>query len=256
MSPVIEHNRTARRPGLRHGWLAVGRFGLASCAGLSANRVWARGTAMRFYGEMRVQGSGPLDGARFDALAYALAEIEETDPAVDRGRPDRLAGPGLDHRVDGHRPGDAGTRGGQAHGDGAHRHLPERGHAGRLEVPHRDGRADRAARQCPGRRHEGRGHPCRGGPGRARSGRGRPGRGRPCGRCPCGGCQGGGCQGGGCQGGGRGRGGRPRAGGRAQVPQPSRVPAEALVTRPLAAARPARRRPCATRPVRCRCPPG
>jgi hypothetical protein len=38
---------------------------------------------MRFYGEMRVQGSGPLDGARFDALAYALAEIEETDPAVD-----------------------------------------------------------------------------------------------------------------------------------------------------------------------------
>src|ERR1700749_2530988 len=37
---------------------------------------------MRFYGEMRVQGSGPLDGARFDALAYALAEIEETDPAV------------------------------------------------------------------------------------------------------------------------------------------------------------------------------
>jgi hypothetical protein len=38
---------------------------------------------MRFYGEMRVQGSGPLDGARFDALAYALAEIEETDSAVD-----------------------------------------------------------------------------------------------------------------------------------------------------------------------------
>jgi hypothetical protein len=38
---------------------------------------------MRFYGEMRVQGSGPLDGARFDALAYALAEIEETDPSVD-----------------------------------------------------------------------------------------------------------------------------------------------------------------------------
>ena len=38
---------------------------------------------MKFYGEMRVQGSGPLDGARFDALAYALAEIEETDPAVD-----------------------------------------------------------------------------------------------------------------------------------------------------------------------------
>ena len=37
---------------------------------------------MRFYGEMRVQGSGPLDGARFDALAYALAEIEETDPSV------------------------------------------------------------------------------------------------------------------------------------------------------------------------------
>jgi hypothetical protein len=37
---------------------------------------------MRFYGEMRVQGSGPLDGTRFDALAYALAEIEETDPAV------------------------------------------------------------------------------------------------------------------------------------------------------------------------------
>ncbi len=37
---------------------------------------------MRFYGEMRVQGSGPLDGARFDALAYALAEIEDTDPAV------------------------------------------------------------------------------------------------------------------------------------------------------------------------------
>jgi hypothetical protein len=38
---------------------------------------------MRFYGEMRVQGSGPLDGARFDALAYALAEIEETDPGVE-----------------------------------------------------------------------------------------------------------------------------------------------------------------------------
>ncbi|HTT54519.1 MAG TPA: hypothetical protein VMH35_24265 [Streptosporangiaceae bacterium] len=38
---------------------------------------------MKFYGEMRVQGSGPLDGARFDALAYALAEIEETDPAVE-----------------------------------------------------------------------------------------------------------------------------------------------------------------------------
>ena len=37
---------------------------------------------MKFYGEMRVQGSGPLDGARFDALAYALAEIEQTDPAV------------------------------------------------------------------------------------------------------------------------------------------------------------------------------
>jgi hypothetical protein len=37
---------------------------------------------MRFYGDMRVQGSGPLDGARFDALAYALAEIEDTDPAV------------------------------------------------------------------------------------------------------------------------------------------------------------------------------
>ena len=38
---------------------------------------------MRFYGEMRVQGGGPLDGARFDALAYALAEIEETDPAIE-----------------------------------------------------------------------------------------------------------------------------------------------------------------------------
>ncbi len=62
--------------------LATGRFELASCAGLGANGYWARGTAMRFYGEMRVQGSGPLDGARFDALAYALAEIEETDPAV------------------------------------------------------------------------------------------------------------------------------------------------------------------------------
>jgi hypothetical protein len=37
---------------------------------------------MKFYGEMRVQGGGPLDGARFDALAYALAEIEETDPAI------------------------------------------------------------------------------------------------------------------------------------------------------------------------------
>ena len=37
---------------------------------------------MKFYGEMRVQGSGPLDGDRFDALAYALAEIEQTDPAV------------------------------------------------------------------------------------------------------------------------------------------------------------------------------
>jgi len=38
---------------------------------------------MRFYGEMRVQGGGPLNGARFDALAYALAEIEETDPAIE-----------------------------------------------------------------------------------------------------------------------------------------------------------------------------
>ncbi len=38
---------------------------------------------MKFYGEMRVQGGGPLDGSRFDALAYALAEIEETDPAID-----------------------------------------------------------------------------------------------------------------------------------------------------------------------------
>ncbi len=38
---------------------------------------------MRFYGEMRVQGGGPLDGARFDALAYALAEIEGTDPAIE-----------------------------------------------------------------------------------------------------------------------------------------------------------------------------
>ncbi len=38
---------------------------------------------MKFYGEMRVQGGGPLDGARFDALAYALAEIEATDPAIE-----------------------------------------------------------------------------------------------------------------------------------------------------------------------------
>jgi hypothetical protein len=38
---------------------------------------------MKFYGEMRVQGGGPLDGSRFDALAYALAEIEETDPAIE-----------------------------------------------------------------------------------------------------------------------------------------------------------------------------
>jgi hypothetical protein len=38
---------------------------------------------MKFYGEMRVQGGGPLDGSRFDALAYALAEIEATDPAVE-----------------------------------------------------------------------------------------------------------------------------------------------------------------------------
>jgi hypothetical protein len=38
---------------------------------------------MRFYGEMRVQGGGPLDGARFDALAYALAGIEEADPAIE-----------------------------------------------------------------------------------------------------------------------------------------------------------------------------
>jgi hypothetical protein len=37
---------------------------------------------MKFYGEMRVQGGGPLDGSRFDALAYALAEIEATDPAI------------------------------------------------------------------------------------------------------------------------------------------------------------------------------
>jgi hypothetical protein len=38
---------------------------------------------MKFYGEMRVQGGGPLDGSRFDALAYALAEIENTDPAIE-----------------------------------------------------------------------------------------------------------------------------------------------------------------------------
>jgi hypothetical protein len=38
---------------------------------------------MKFYGEMRVQGGGPLDGSRFDALAYALAEIEGTDPAIE-----------------------------------------------------------------------------------------------------------------------------------------------------------------------------
>jgi len=38
---------------------------------------------MKFHGEMRVQGGGPLDGSRFDALAYALAEIEETDPAIE-----------------------------------------------------------------------------------------------------------------------------------------------------------------------------
>jgi hypothetical protein len=38
---------------------------------------------MRFYGEMRVQGGGPLDGARFDALAYALAGIEEADPGIE-----------------------------------------------------------------------------------------------------------------------------------------------------------------------------
>jgi hypothetical protein len=37
---------------------------------------------MKFFGEMRVQGSGPLDGARFDSLAYALAAIEDTDPTV------------------------------------------------------------------------------------------------------------------------------------------------------------------------------
>ncbi len=37
---------------------------------------------MKFYGEMRVQGSGPWMATRFDALAYALAEIEQTDPAV------------------------------------------------------------------------------------------------------------------------------------------------------------------------------
>lgn len=38
---------------------------------------------MKFFGEMRVQGGAPLDGSRFDALAYALAEIEDTDPAID-----------------------------------------------------------------------------------------------------------------------------------------------------------------------------
>jgi len=38
---------------------------------------------MKFYGEMRVQGGGPLDGSRFDALAYALAEIEATDPSIE-----------------------------------------------------------------------------------------------------------------------------------------------------------------------------
>ncbi len=42
----------------------------------------SKGLRMKFYGEMRVQGSGPLDGARFDTLAYALAAIEESDPAV------------------------------------------------------------------------------------------------------------------------------------------------------------------------------
>ena len=38
---------------------------------------------MKFYGEMRVQGGGPLDGARFDALAYALAGIEEANPGIE-----------------------------------------------------------------------------------------------------------------------------------------------------------------------------
>ena len=61
---------------------------------------------MKFYGEMRVQGSGPLDGDRFDALAYALAEIEQTDPAVAGGGPDRLPRAGLGHRLDDHRPAD------------------------------------------------------------------------------------------------------------------------------------------------------
>ena len=53
--------------------------------------VWAsilrktveQGAQNQFYGEIRVQGGNPLDGARFDALAYALAEIEATDPAIE-----------------------------------------------------------------------------------------------------------------------------------------------------------------------------
>lgn len=35
-----------------------------------------------WYSEMQLQGSGPLDDARFDALADALAEIDAADPAV------------------------------------------------------------------------------------------------------------------------------------------------------------------------------
>lgn len=38
---------------------------------------------MKWYAEMRLLGSGPLSDDRFDALADALAEIDEADPAIE-----------------------------------------------------------------------------------------------------------------------------------------------------------------------------
>ena len=38
---------------------------------------------MKFHAEMTVRGSGQLDDSRFDALADALADIEEADPDIE-----------------------------------------------------------------------------------------------------------------------------------------------------------------------------
>ncbi len=37
---------------------------------------------MKFYTEMELQADGPIDDARFDALADALYELDAADPAV------------------------------------------------------------------------------------------------------------------------------------------------------------------------------